>query len=406
MAQTALAGDSLSVYYGEFLVSPVPLELSFNWCSHGCRMCFANLNKPGRWADIKRTKNLLAQFASRRSFEAVLLKLGYPVLVSNRTDPFAASNFQQSVPLLEEMAQLGIPVAIQTRGGRGIDDVLAFLPPSVWYVSITTLDDDLRRRLEPGSTTVQSRFALIETLVSRGHRVVLGLNPLVPEWCPDPVAILRRARDAGCEGAWIELLHFNYLQTRRLSPRDREALTEPIIARAGRRSPDPALFDFVTRAADAARGCGLAPFSINQPQPSDFFRPYQQLYPRLFPTTQDFVNFCFEAMGDGEIFEFALWADFLLAQLPEGTFPLGHYVGAKAHQIMRTHHVPNQMTFRQLLALIWSDPRMKCCPANIRCFAYAGELQDDGWNPLQDDDGLPLMVFNRQGSNDYFVEVQ
>jgi hypothetical protein len=37
-----------------------------------------------------------------------------------------------------------IPVAIQTRGGKGVDDVLDFLPPSVWYISIPCLNDDIR----------------------------------------------------------------------------------------------------------------------------------------------------------------------------------------------------------------------------------------------------------------------
>lgn len=38
----------LDVYYGEFLINPIPLELSLNYCSHKCAYCFANVNQPGR----------------------------------------------------------------------------------------------------------------------------------------------------------------------------------------------------------------------------------------------------------------------------------------------------------------------------------------------------------------------
>lgn len=124
-------GDSISVYYGEFLTSPCPLELSFNFCSHKCLYCFANLGKPGRFADVGRTLRLLQECDNRTTLEASLLRQRYPVVVSNRVDPFAASNHRQSLPVLRVMAGLGIPVAIQTRGGTGVDEALEFLPPSV-----------------------------------------------------------------------------------------------------------------------------------------------------------------------------------------------------------------------------------------------------------------------------------
>ena len=174
-------GDTFTPFYGEFLVSPVPLELSFNYCSHSCAYCFANLNKRDRRADIAATMNTLATYRQRSTLTAILLQQGYPVLVSNRVDPFAASNYRQFLPVLEVMSDLGIPVAIQTKGGRGIDQALDLLTsPTVFYITIESDQDEVVKRIAPGAPSIAERFELIALLRSKGHPVVVGWNPCVP----------------------------------------------------------------------------------------------------------------------------------------------------------------------------------------------------------------------------------
>ena len=146
----------ITPYYGEFLISPAPLELSLNYCSHKCAYCFANLSMPDRTADIGGILRFLGEFNERKSLEAELVRQGYPVCFSNKVDPFAATNYKQSIPILEVMSTLGIPVAFQTRGGQGIDDALKIVQPSCWYISVCTADDKLRKRLEPGAPTIES----------------------------------------------------------------------------------------------------------------------------------------------------------------------------------------------------------------------------------------------------------
>ena len=145
---------------------------------------------------------LLSDYQNRNTLEATLLKQCYPVLLSNRVDPFANSNWFQSLPVIEAMTDLGIPIAFQTKGGKGIDDVLDMVSPSAWYVSIAMLDDSIRQRIEPGAPTIESRFELLEKLVDRGHVPTVGLNPWVPEWCPlsDVEKILERLQGIGVKG--------------------------------------------------------------------------------------------------------------------------------------------------------------------------------------------------------------
>ena len=67
---------SLDTYWGEFLTSPAPMELSLNYCSHGCEYCFANINTPDRKADVKAILRLLRDYPTRAPVVASLLRSG------------------------------------------------------------------------------------------------------------------------------------------------------------------------------------------------------------------------------------------------------------------------------------------------------------------------------------------
>lgn len=405
-----MSGDSISVYYGEFLVSPVPLELSFNFCSHRCGYCFANLNKPERKADVGATMRLLADFQNRITLEALLLREGYPVLISNRVDPFATSNYQQAVPVMRAMTQMDIPVAIQTRGAaskpahEAMMESVEFLKPSVWYLSIGMLDDGIRRKIEPGAPTIESRFELMRELKKHGHRVVLGFNPAVEDWEPQPEKLLRYAKECGAEGAWIESLHLNYKQVAAMPERDQKAIGEDLLKRAQKRKATADDASYFESARAAAVDCGLEVFSMGQTESSGFFQAWQDCYAKTFPSNQDLVNAVNRDWQDGEIVSFDEWAT-LFEDLPQGVHRLDSYIGATAHQVMRTHKVPSRMTYRELLMMIWSDPRIKSCPARLDCFSYAAKRDDNNeWQQFIGDDGLPYLLFSRAGFTEYYSE--
>lgn len=426
---------ALAPYYGEFLISPVPLELQGNYCSHKCAYCFANLDAPQRRMDVRQAMGLIANHASRRTLEARLLQLGYPVCASNHVDPFSVSNWRLMRPVLEALVQLGNGVQIQTRGApehkdEWIAEALAILPPAVWYVTIPYLDEARRQALEPGAPSIASRFALIDRVRAAGHRVVVGFNPAVPEWEPHPEQLLAAARDHGAEGVWIERLHLNRQQEAEMSAREREAMGEPLLTTAKKRRADPAHFDYVIAARHAALDLGLQVFGIGQPCRSDFFRPYQEIYGgRVFPTQQDWVNYCYDTDAQGRLIEFDEFADFYLGRtlafredgaegeeagddvhhpyFPRGTWPIDNYLGAVGHNVFRDRKIPPQMTFRQLLAIVWSELRFKICPARVGCFAFAAlwdEAAPAGWVQLVDERRLPYLLFSPDGFDDYYAQ--
>ncbi len=400
----------LDLYWGEFLITPIPLHLSLNYCSHKCGYCFANLNQPGRQVALQPIMNLLADYQKRDTPVAKLLTAGYPVCVSNLVDPLATSNVEASMPILRLMGELDIPVQIQTKGGkqRDVDELLSFLPPSVFYVSIAMTDDNLRAAIEPNAPTIPDRLNLLRQLSAHGHKVVVGLNPLVPGWLPDPRPLLEQVKAAGATGVWVERLHLSPRQQATMTPRERAAVGADPLARARLRGPDGVELSHFNQARSSATDMGLEVFSIGQGIRSLFFQPYEQTYP-TFPTMQGFINLCHEGSFGGRLITFADFCSYFEPRLPAWSGNINHYIGAVARAVGREDRggakLPSPASYRDILRLIWSDRRIRQCPARYACFGWAFERQPSGQNiQLVDAEGLPLLVFVPSGMDDYFVE--
>lgn len=398
-------------FWGELATAPIPLHLAMNYCSHSCAFCFANANYPGRKLNVKSVMNLLAGLQDRNTLTANLLRNKYPVLISNVSDGFSGSNFTQTLPILETLTALDIPVQFQTRGGRGVNEALDIVKSSVWYISINTATEDLRKRLEPAAPSIAARFELIETLVSRGHRVVLGLNPCVPEWMPDPEPILSRAFAAGAFGVWIARLHLNKNQVANMDDKGRDAIGPELIMRAQKRKLPDEDRAVIFQAYEVCIDLGMPFFSFGQPFRSDFFAPYHETYPgKTFPTLQDWINHLWdEPDSEDRVITFDEFADFFCSRMPAGVLPIDSYLGALGSvDLYRKMRIPTQMTYRQLLSIMWRTPKTQQCPAKFPSFAYAGyaSRDGDGWVQVCDENEMPYMLFSREGFADYWAPVE
>ena len=207
-------------------------------------------------------------------------------------------------------------------------------------------------------------------------------------------------------------MHLSKRQADRIDERGRKALTLPLIDRVQKRKlapEDAKMVDDVIAAADAL---GMPSYSVGQWRASSFFDPYTEVYgPEcLFPTTQDFLNACWENLDHGDVVTFDDFADFFLPWLPRGAWPISRYIVAKFHDFVNENRVPSSMTYRALLAIIWSEPRFSQCLTRLPCFAYAGRRTEDGkgWVKYVDERGLPFMIFSRDpcGFDDYYAAAE
>jgi len=412
--------ESLSVYWGLFLNACAPLELSLNYCSHNCAYCFANLNSPDRTADVAQVMGLLANYQTKQTFAARLLREKYPVTISNHVDAFSESNWRLSLPLIEALTDQGIPIVFQTKGGTGDREAMKMTPPSVWYISIETLDPAISKRIASGAPLPKERLKLIEDLRSHGHRVVVGINPAVEDWIDDPKELCRQLKEAGCEATWIQPLHLSNNQIKNLGDRESAALGESVLGKARKMRRDVSNMRIYHACREASLEYGMDTYDLGQPQRSDFFKPYKETYKKTFPVLQDFINHCWDTgKGANDPIYFKEFADFVLPSLPEGVFPLRNHIGAVQFQYFWKEwdsKIPKNMDYRTLLQWCWEVNSIIYNPVNSHAFCWAAKKvdkfnpdthfspidpmtkiqkgkEDTIWELYTDDDGLPILLF-------------
>jgi DNA repair photolyase len=173
----------------------VPFDQSINpyrGCEHGCVYCFArpahafvNLS-PG--LDFE-TRLFFKQDAAARLREE-LSRPRYrcsPIALGTNTDPYQPIERQYRVTrsLLELMLECGHPVSIVTKSTlvlRDLDLLAALAQRNLArvYLSVTTLDDDLKRRMEPRAASPGARLAAIRKLDDAGIPTGVMYAPVIP----------------------------------------------------------------------------------------------------------------------------------------------------------------------------------------------------------------------------------
>lgn len=399
-------------YTGEFLVSPIPTELSGNACSFACPYCFANLNKRERVAAIDSIFNLLRDFPKRQTLVAKWLQQGAGICFSNKVDPFAPSNLRQSLEIMERCNLAGVQLQIQSRGPqhlkRDLPTIMGLLPtPIVWYVTIEIWDRTIWQRVSPATPSIAKRLALIEALRKQGHTVVVGINPAVPEWLPysDAEQLIACLAELGVHGVWIERLHFSPPQFTAMTSNERSQIGELVLSQSRKRYMPDAVRSYLDWLRQCAQQHGLEIYSVGQANSSLFFEPYHRLYRTTLPTMQDFINHCHNTMKPFGFITFAQFRDFFQQSLPSGVWPIDAYVSS-ARSLWSKRDIPAQMSFAELLRIIYHEPGYKLNPARLASFAYAGEHTEKGWIQLTDKKGDPYLVWSPTGHTDMYIDYQ
>lgn len=402
------SSESLSVYWGGLLYNgSSPLEISLNRCSHGCVYCFANLNQPDRQTKLKQIQNLLADYQNRETYVAHLLREKYAVTISNHVDPFSASNWFQFLPLLETLTALDIPVTILTRFGRAewVGQALDILDgrPTAFYVSIPTFDDEIARKCEPGAPLPGDRLDFIDQVIARGHKVTVGINPIIPNWIEDPQDFMQRLHQAGVWGVWLNKIHLSKRQVDNMPERDKVALGEENLAIALAPNKHGQLTDAFNDLKAAALAAGLEVYTGQQSDRSDYFKWEQALVPKSFPLMQDFVNLCHDTKQAGDSIHWGEFRDYFVPRLPAGVWGLRDHLNAAVMPVvLYGKFIPQRMNYEELLWHCWRHKETLFCPANVDCFAWAGDRvrgTKNTWNRHEDSDGNPVLIFAPGGTN-------
>jgi DNA repair photolyase len=194
-AETVLVADRPKRAITRNQSPDVPFDQSVNpyqGCEHGCIYCFARPSHSywnlGPGLDFETRifhKPGLAQLLDRElSAPGYLCK---PINLGANTDPYqpAEREHRTTRALLGVLLAHRHPVTIVTKGALVLRDVdllaeLARLRLVTVFISLTTLDDELKRVLEPRAASPAARLRVIRELTAAGVPVGVLLAPLIP----------------------------------------------------------------------------------------------------------------------------------------------------------------------------------------------------------------------------------
>ena len=191
-------------------------------CEHGCIYCYAR-NVHEYWGysaglDFERKiivkKNapaLLRRQLSSPKWEVM------PIMLSGNTDCYqpAERKYRLTRGLLEVCNEFNQPVGILTKNAAILNDKdllrkMAEKNIVRAMVSVTTFNEDLRRVMEPRTSTASHRLKVIEELSNAGIKTGVMLGPMIPGLNEHEMQrIMKSASDAGATFSAYTFIRLN-----------------------------------------------------------------------------------------------------------------------------------------------------------------------------------------------------
>ncbi|RLG03425.1 MAG: radical SAM protein, partial [Thaumarchaeota archaeon] len=191
------------------------------------------------------------------------------ISMSNSSDPYPPmeSRLKLTRSCLREFLGRDLRILIITKSDLVVRDLdlISELRAAV-TITITTLDEDLAKRLEPRAPTPSKRLDAVEKLSSEGIPVGVRVDPIIPFLNDEGVELLlREVRDAGALHVTSSTFKPRWDSWRRMEeafPRICEKL-KPLYFEEGERIgrsyylPKPFRFKLMSRVAEESRKLGL-----------------------------------------------------------------------------------------------------------------------------------------------------
>ena len=191
-------------------------------CEHGCIYCYAR-NVHEYWGysaglDFERkiivkmnAPQMLRKFLMHPKWEA------HPIMLSGNTDCYqpAEQKYRLTRGLLEVCNEFNQPVGILTKNSWILKDkdVLQEMAKKKLVsamVSITSFNEELRRVMEPRTTTAKQRLKVIEELSNDGIHMGVMMGPMIPGLNEHEMQrIMKEAKDAGAKFTAYTFIRLN-----------------------------------------------------------------------------------------------------------------------------------------------------------------------------------------------------
>lgn len=203
----------------------LPFMLSINpyqGCEHGCLYCYARNSHEyyGFSAGLDFERKIVVKRNAAVLLEKFFNKKDYvpsTIMLSGNTDCYQPIERKLKITrsLLEVFLKFKHPVSIISKNNLMLRDMdilkeLAKLDLVHVAVTLNSLNESLRQKLEPRTVTGQSRIRLIHRLSSENIPVRLMYAPIIPGLNSDEIpTVIKAAADAGASAASFTLVRLN-----------------------------------------------------------------------------------------------------------------------------------------------------------------------------------------------------
>lgn len=204
----------------------IPFNVSLNpyrGCEHGCIYCFARPSHSylGLSPGLDFESRIFAKVNAAELLRQELARPGYVpenIAIGVNTDAYQPCERDKRLTrqVLEVLSECRHPVGMITKSSLIERDIDILAPMAerglaCAAITITTLDSEISRTLEPRASTPARRLRAIRTLTEAGIAVSVSVAPIIPFVTePEIEKILTAARDAGAVSAHYVVLRLPF----------------------------------------------------------------------------------------------------------------------------------------------------------------------------------------------------
>lgn len=214
----------------------------YRGCEHGCAYCYARPSHS--YLNLSPGLDFETKIVAKRGIAEVLRRellrprhVPEMIAVGTVTDAYQPVERELGLTrsVLQVLSRASHPLAMVTKGS-GVERDLDLLAPmgqqglAAVYVTVTTLDAALARRLEPRAAAPHRRLRTIRALAQAGVPTGVSVSPQIPFLNDDMEQVLEAAAEAGARRAFYQVLRLPW----ELAPMFRQWLAQHYPERADR----------------------------------------------------------------------------------------------------------------------------------------------------------------------------
>ncbi len=165
---------------GDFVINP------YVGCMHGCKYCYARFMKRftghtepwGSFVDVKiNAPNLIPEDANKYKNKSII--------IGSVCDPYQPieRKYKLTRKILEKLIFLQPHLDLMTKSDLVVRDIDLFkqFEDCIVALSLSVLDDKIRKKLEPLASSVNKRINALKELHKSGIQTALFISPIFPE---------------------------------------------------------------------------------------------------------------------------------------------------------------------------------------------------------------------------------